>query len=150
MNLLKFKRTRQVKAPERGHDLDAGIDFFIPTDLDWEFKRISPGDHIRIPSGIQMDIPPGWCMTFLNKSGVAYDKRLIVGAQLIDSGYQGEVHLHLINIGADQIIIKAGMKICQGIFLPVPQIKLEETYGDLFDKISDRSEGSFGSTGGAD
>lgn len=144
MEQIKFKKIRDVKSPVRGHSLDAGIDFFIPND--WDYKQfIIPNDDVRIPSGIMIEIPEGWCMTFLNKSGISYNKKLIVGAQLIDSGYQGEVHFHLINIGMVPMKVNAGDKICQGIFLPVPKFELIEN-ADIFTTTTTRGRGGFGST----
>ena len=153
MNEIRFKRVRKVRPPERGHDLDAGIDFFVPDDFVSEVMAgvkfqavVRPNSDLRIPSGIHIEIPEGWCMTFLNKSGISYNKKLIVGGQLIDAGYQGEVHFHLINVGQQIIAIEPGMKICQGIFLPVPKIKLIEEHGKLFSETSARGQGGFGST----
>lgn len=146
MNEIRFKKLRDVKSPVRGHSLDAGIDFFIPTDLGWMYRvSINPGGHIRIPSGIAIEIPEGWCMTFVNKSGISYDKQLIVGAQLIDAGYQGEVHFHLINTGTFNTHIGMGDKICQGIFLPVPKFELIE-HDEIFTTTTTRGRSGFGST----
>ena len=38
MSEIRFLKVRAVKSPERGHDYDAGIDFFVPT-FDQKFIR---------------------------------------------------------------------------------------------------------------
>jgi len=146
MDNLRFKKVRDVTSPSRGHATDAGIDMYVPNSVDWDSYTIQPGTDIRIPSGIKFDIEPGWCATFLNKSGISYNKKLIIGGQLIDSGYQGEVHLHLINTSNSEIVIKSGQKIAQIIILPVPEVKITEVKGELYEQTSSRAASGFGST----
>ena len=142
---LRIQKVRDVKSPERGHPTDAGIDLFIPTDLGWTFKKIQPGSDLRIPSGLKFGIPTGQCLTFVNKSGVAYNKKLIIGGQLVDSGYAGEVHLHLINVSTDPVMVTAGQKIAQFIILPVPSVNFIFT-DKLYHEETERGSGAFGST----
>lgn len=74
---LKFTKTKNVKSPVRGHDTDAGIDFFIPED----FKQtvLKPGEDVLIDSGIKVIIPEGYALIFKEKSGVATKKKLTIG-----------------------------------------------------------------------
>ena len=141
---IRYKRVRDVNPPSRGYSSDAGIDLYIPNDLNWESFTLQPGTDIRIPSGIKINIPFGWCATFLNKSGIAYNKKLIIGGQLIDSGYHGEIHLHLINVSNNEIILKRGQKVAQFIVLPVPQVEMLEVNG--YNEESERGTKGFGST----
>jgi len=142
---LKYELIREVKSPLKGHETDAGIDLFIPTDLGWNKKWINSHSDIRIPSGIKVHIPEGWCGIFLNKSGVAYDKKLMIGGQVIDSGYTGEIHLHLINTAKGDMIVKAGQKIAQLLIIPVPKINLIKV--ENYERKTERGTGGFGSTG---
>ena len=145
MLLLNFCKTRKVKSPERGHNTDAGIDFFVP--YDFEEENIYFGEDILIPSGIKMEIPSGYALVQFNKSGIATKEQLIVGACVIDEGYQGEIHLHVINIGEHVTKIFPGMKIMQGLLLPVPSVAIvEKDEIDLFSKKSARGIDGFGST----
>jgi dUTP pyrophosphatase len=145
MQLLNFCKTRRVKSPEKGHDTDAGIDFFVP--YDFEEIDLYFGEDVLIPSGVKMEIPSGYAIVQFNKSGIATKEQLVVGACVIDEGYQGEIHLHVINLGESITKIFPGMKIMQGLLLPVPTIRIiEKDEADLFRKASARGVGGFGST----
>ena len=141
--MIKMMRVCDVKMPRRAHEFDAGIDFFVPNDFPG--VRLKHGQAILIPSGIKMEVPPGWCMVMTNKSGVASKQGLDVMACVIDHGYTGEVHINLINNSLHDTIIEPGMKIVQGILyqcgLHVPtEVKhIEET--------SERGGKGLGSTG---
>ena len=91
-------------------------------------------------------------MEIMNKSGVAYKKRLIVGACVVDSGYEGEVFVNLHNIGTEPQTIEPGDKVAQAVVVPVVHARFvaSET-PDIYEwypiTISDRGKGSLGSTG---
>ena len=143
---MKFCKIRDVKSPERSHNTDAGIDFFIPNDF--ETTQIFPHSSINIPSGIKAKVPHGYALIAFNKSGVATKLGLDVGASVVDEGYQGEIHLHLTNTTDYYAKIEKGQKIVQFILLPVNYEMPEEVNEDeLFDSESARGEGGFGSTG---
>ena len=148
MHEFKFKKVRDVKSPQKGNQTDAGIDFFIPNDYPWQ--TVVPGDSFLIPSGIIAEIPKGWMGVFLNKSGVASKHNFIVGAQVIDSGYSGEIHLGVHYVGRKYLTtmdspLVPGQKLCQLVLLPVPDISIVET-SDL-NHVGNRKDGGFGSTG---
>lgn len=140
--------------PKRSNPGDAGIDFFVPKHT-WEEKtcELKPGARVLIPSGIKMDIPAGWALVFFNKSGITSKFGLIVGAQVVDHGYKGEIHINVINTNNDNpVYIDEGDKLVQGILLPVGlhqlvETPLEEMYEEGTMLESDRGEGGFGSTG---
>lgn len=160
---MKFSKVRDVKSPERGTPKSAGIDFFVPND----FNRIAlfPGEDALIPSGIKADIPENYMLMAADKSGVvtsaeacrkinrtpkkgAFNSVIIIGAKIVDEDYQGEIHIHLINVGNDIVHINPGMKIAQFILVPVSYEGLEEVPEDkLFANATKRGEGGFGSTG---
>lgn len=143
---MKFAKIRDVKSPCRGHANDAGIDFFVPNDF--EEILLSPHEAINIPSGIKMSIPEGHALIAFNKSGVALNRRLDIGASVIDESYQGEIHLHLVNTSDRYIKISPGDKIVQFILIPVNYSIPEEVSEDsLFEEKSERGESGFGSTG---
>jgi len=143
---LKFSRVRKVIPPKRAHSLDAGIDFFVPSDF--SVTKVSPGNGIKIPSGIKVNIPQGYALIAFNKSGICTTLGLIAGACVIDSGYQGEIHIHLINASKREVWITADTKIIQFLLIPVSGVETEETsIEDLFIEESERSAGGFGSTG---
>lgn len=159
--VLKFSRVRVVKAPMYGTKGSAGIDFFVPND----FKPfiLKPGCDVLIPSGVKVNIPSGYMLLGADKSGITtsipacerigrrptiFESSVIVGAKVIDEDYQGELHIHLINVGNADVTIKPGMKIAQFILVPLLYAELEEVLGtgELFSSVSERAEGGFGST----
>lgn len=144
---MKISKIRDVKTPVRGTPLSAGIDFFVPNDFPGDHFLI-PGQAINIPSGIKVKLPHGTALVFHNKSGVATKKDLQVGADVVDEDYQGEVHIHVRNIGTDVQVIKPGEKIIQALLVPVSYCDVEVVdVEDLYDEKTERGEGGFGSTG---
>jgi len=167
---IQFTDVRNVKHPERGHPTDAGIDFFCPKIDDKfieDFRKIKansgvsiygtdgiyipPGVNAVIPSGIKVEIPYGHMGLLLNKSGVATKMKLIIGAQVIDTFYSGEVHIDLHNVGERDVIIKPDMKLVQMVIVPAiaaqPILCLDEE--DLYKEMkmeNYRNEDGFGST----
>lgn len=159
---MKFSKVRNVKSPVRGTGKSAGIDFFVPADF--HAMLYSHGD-LLIPSGIKMEIPNGYMLMAIDKSGVitskwavlsagkrpkksAFDSPVAIGAKIVDEDYQGEIYIHLINLGYDTVEILPNMKIAQFILVPVSYESLEEVpESELFNSPTERSDGAFGSTG---
>lgn len=159
---MKYAKVRDVKSPVRGTEKSAGIDFFIPSDFGKKIVR--PGEDILIPSGIKAELPEGYMLIAAEKSGVVTSKQacenigrkpkakafssiVIIGAKIVDEDYQGEIHIHLINVGNSAVTLVSDMKIAQFILVPVSYEELEECLEEeLFEEVSDRGEGGFGST----
>ncbi|HIA11096.1 MAG TPA: hypothetical protein EYN69_03365, partial [Flavobacteriales bacterium] len=121
---MKIAKTRNVKTPTRGTHLSAGLDFYIPEDY-YQTDPVWPNQSVCIPSGIRADVPAGYALVAFNKSGVALKKHLDVGACVVDEDYQGEIHLHLTNVGKDGVFLIAGEKIVQFLLLPVSYAVIE-------------------------
>jgi dUTP pyrophosphatase len=157
--LIRFSKVRDVKSPSKANASDAGIDFYIPnesllkvtgdmiTTYEDQIIIMSRG-RVLIPSGIKANVPEGWSLVAANKSGVATKSGLLFGAQVVDSGYQGEIHLSLINTSIDPVSIFAGQKIIQFMVVEVPTVTIEEVpLDELFPVVTARADGGFGSTG---
>ena len=147
-NCLYFCKVRDVKSPVKAHPFDAGFDFFIPND--YGTRLLPPGTDILIPSGIKVDVPEGYALIAMNKSGIATKQKLRTGCAVVDSGYSGEVHIHLFNDGPIDVVLDGGMKIVQFVLVKIGthqsyEISPEE-YEERMNK-SERGEGGFGSTG---
>ena len=142
---MKISKVRDVKTPARGTPESAGIDFYIP---EGETRYINPNSSVLIPSGIKAKVPKGHALIAFNKSGVAVKKNLIVGACVVDEDYQGEIHLHIMNVGDKPIVVNAGDKITQFVLLPVFYDNVEVVeINNLYDENTIRGDGGFGSTG---
>lgn len=122
----------------------AAFDFCLPKDQD-PF-RIGPGETRKIPLGIAVAIPEGYCLLFLERSGIAANTPLILKAGLIDSDYRGELCAVYYN-SSDSVgeIILQQAKIVQGVILPMPTVLFVESFSGL--TSTNRGENGFGSTG---
>ena len=145
---MKIAKVRDVKTPTRGTPGSAGIDFYVPDDYPDSLCTVKPGERFFIPSGIKANVPEGYALIAMNKSGVALKKSLMVGACVVDSDYQGEIHLHLVNTGLDQVTISPGDKLTQFLLVPVSHCEVEVlSEHALFETETSRGAGGFGSTG---
>lgn len=165
--MVEFLKIRKVKDPQR--DLgNAGIDVFVPDysegymsdlkaknpDLDITDLRIlvKPQESVLIPLGLKTKFGPELALEAANKSGVATKKKLFVGASVVDSSYQGEVHAHFVNVGKEDQVIQYGDKIVQFIPRVIDYGAIGITCGATSEKfyggeVTSRGEGGFGSTG---
>ncbi len=99
-----------------------------------------------IGTGIAVEIPYGYVMLLFSRSGHAFkhDTRLSNCVGVIDADYRGEIKVKLAADQPNNLLIKPGDRIAQGIVIPVPQIEFVET--DTLSETS-RGDGGFGSTG---
>lgn len=111
---------------------------------------IAPRKDIIIPSGIRSKFGPELALIANNKSGIATKKKLIFGASVIDTSYQGEWHLHLINTSNQYQILECDQKVVQ--FIPHvvstdPVEVLDLLPAEFYTEKTSRGEGWQGSTG---
>tara|TARA_R100000008_G_C3570469_1_gene161793 strand:- start:961 stop:1455 length:495 start_codon:yes stop_codon:yes gene_type:complete len=138
----------KVKAPTRSNPSDAGLDIYAHLD---DPVSIAPGTNKMIPTGLKFGIPHGYMLQVCNRSSMGAKRSLVVGAHIIDSGYDGEVFIDLHNIGKEEQSIFAGDKIAQLILVPVVHFRARRTnttnlYGGQNITISERGDGALGST----
>jgi len=157
--IIEYTRVREnAKPPERANPSDAGLDLYFNPDSEGILPSsyldsvvIKPGQNAVLPTGYRFGIPHGYMLEIKNRSGVAAKQSLIVGACVVDSGYDGEVFINLHNIGNQERVIEPGTKIAQAVMVPVVHFRAVETAsGNLYDwypiTISDRGDGALGST----
>ena len=121
---------------------DAGLDLLAA-----EATVLKPGERAAVPTGLALEIPPGYAGFVHARSGRALREGLaLVNAPgLIDSGYRGEIKVIVVNLDPnDAIHVDRGDKIAQLVVQPVVEAELEEV-DDL--ETSERGGGGFGSTG---
>ena len=136
--------------PTRANPSDVGLDLFFNPDDEKEVV-LKAGDTALFQTGYRFGVPHGYCLEVKNRSGNAAKRQLIVGACIIDPGYDGEVFVNLHNIGNDTQVIFPGTKIAQVIMYPVVHFKAFEKHDkDLYNyypiAMSDRKDGALGST----
>jgi dUTP pyrophosphatase len=148
--IIEYKKVRDgAQVPVRSNPSDAGLDVFACLD---EAVSLAPMQSLIIPTGLKFGIPHGYMLQVMNRSSVAAKRGLVVGAHVIDSGYDGEVFINIHNISNQHQVLRDGMKIAQLVMIPVVSFRPYEIGEDaLYHKpitISDRGDGALGSTGG--
>ena len=156
---MKIRVTRlheQAKMPVRAHATDAGMDlFFCPAprdDIPKQIESVLPHGSSLFPTGLKIEVPEGYMLEIKNKSGIASKRQLVVGACVVDSGYDGEIFVNVHNVGKETQTVFPCDRIAQAVLLPVVHFRALETHEDnLYNwypiAMSDRKAGGFGSTG---
>jgi dUTP pyrophosphatase len=106
---------------------------------------IAPGERMLIPTGIAVELPPGFEAEIRPRSGLAikYGITLINSPGTIDADYRGEVGLLLINHGRDPFVVRRGERMAQMVVHPVCRVSWQ-TRNEL--AATTRGEGGFGHT----
>tara|TARA_R110002110_G_scaffold151332_4_gene343461 strand:+ start:1218 stop:1709 length:492 start_codon:yes stop_codon:yes gene_type:complete len=146
--IIEFTREHDgIKIPTRANPSDAGLDIYA--DLS-EAITIEPGHNAMIPTGLRFGIPHGYMLQVCNRSSMGAKRSLVVGAHIVDSGYNGEVFIDLHNIGTEVQTIEHHDKVAQVVMVPVIAFRLSENkQGNLYGhgvSFSDRDTGALGST----
>lgn len=107
---------------------------------------LRPMERAMIPTGLSMEIPPGYEIQVRPRSGLAAKQGVTVlnTPGTVDADYRGEVKIIVINLGSEAIEVKDQDRIAQMVLCPVVQADLL-----LSDELSEtaRGAGGFGSTG---
>lgn len=107
---------------------------------------VAPSGRILVPSGLALEIPPGFEVQLRPRSGLALRAGLTLlnSPGTIDSDYRGEIGVILINHGAEAVTITHGMRIAQMVLAPVARLAWAET-----ETLAQSARGAhgFGSTG---
>ena len=107
---------------------------------------IPPLGRARVPTGLFLEVPPGYEAQVRPRSGLAarHGVTVLNSPGTIDSDYRGEVEVILINLGEEAFRVKAGDRIAQMLLMPVYRPRLVQR-----DELSEtqRGSGGFGSTG---
>ena len=121
----------------------AGLDLYAAND---EPTQVAPGEIKRIPTGLFLEIPPGYEGQVRARSGLALRHGLMLpnAPGTIDADYRGELQVVLGNCGMEPYTITRGMRFAQLIIAPVAHVEvvLVQDLGP-----SARGDGGFGHTG---
>lgn len=146
------KQYPNAKYPEYATPDSAGCDFFAAEDIviPSVFNQIKNGDMkpTLVHTGIKAYMPSGMVLTLENRSSNPGKKNLILANSIgiVDKDYysnksnDGEIMFAFYNVGKEDIVIKAGDKLGQGVFL---NYALPDSG---FTVESAEREGGFGST----
>ena len=112
--------------------------------------EIAPFTTQLIPTGLVIELPPGFEAQLRPRSGLALKHMISLPntPATIDADYRGEIKVILVNYGKKTFTVNHGDRIAQMVVARCEQVTLEEV-----DALSetDRGDGGFGHTGiGAD
>lgn len=107
---------------------------------------LNSGDRQVLPTGITIQLPPGYEAQVRPRSGLAIDHGIITILGTIDSDYRGEIHVILYNCSDQPFIINPGDRIAQLVIAPVILPEWEEVGFDELE-VTSRGAGGLGHTG---
>src|SRR4029077_8233468 len=131
-------RTSELPLPHYHSDHAAGIDLLADVDGERELKSLQ---RAAIPTGIALEIPPGFEGQVRPRSGRALSEglTLVNSPGTIDADYRGEIRVIVINLGTEPLTIRPGDRIAQLVFAPVVRAEIVEV-----DRLNDSSRGEGG------
>ena len=140
---VRIKRVRPTSIPCYMTEHAAGVDLHAALDGDF---TLHPGERALVPTGIAVEIPPGFEAQVRPRSGLAlrHGIALVNSPGTIDADYRGEIGVILINLGSEPFSVANGERIAQMVFARCERaefIEVEEL------RESDRGSGGFGHTG---
>ena len=131
MENIRIARVREhATIPSRKHPADAGIDLYAAE------ETFVPAHGFAIgPTGVTVEIPAG-TVGLLKPKGRSNH---LLGAGVVDAGYQGEILIKVSNPTPDPLFFKPGDAIGQLLILPVllPQV-VEVSAEELHSEHSQR------------
>ena len=129
-----------LPAYAHGPTEDAGMDLCSVED-----SVLEPGVPRLVPTGLTIEIPPGYEAQVRPRSGLALKHAITMpnAPGTIDPGYRGEVRVILLNLGREPYAVRAGDRIAQMIVTKYEAVDWAEE--DLAESV--RGAGGFGSSG---
>jgi dUTP pyrophosphatase len=143
--IVRFQRLRPTVAASPRYQTEHAAGFDLAADLAAPIA-LAPMERAAVPTGLAIEIPPGFEGQVRARSGraIAEGLALVNAPGTIDADYRGEVKVILINLGDVPIQIKPGDRIAQLVIAPVARAELIEVENL---QESTRGSGGFGHTG---
>jgi dUTP pyrophosphatase len=138
IRIKKFHPDAALPVYAHGPGEDAGLDLRAVESI-----VLSPGIAHGVPTGIAIELPPGFEAQVRPRSGMALKHSVTVNFGTIDPGYRGEIRVIMFNLGLADYTIEKGDRIAQLVVARYEAIDWQES--DLAD--SERGAGGFGSSG---
>jgi dUTP pyrophosphatase len=111
-----------------------------------ESATLAPGIPQVVPTGLTIELPPGYEAQVRPRSGLALRHGIGIpnGPGTIDSDYRGELHVLLINFGTEPYVVQRGDRVAQLVFAKVARVSLT-----VAEELQDtaRGDGGFGHSG---
>jgi dUTP diphosphatase len=118
---------------------DAGMDL-----RSVERVVLSPGVAKGVPTGIAIELLPGFEAQVRPRSGMALKHSITVNFGTIDPGYRGEIRVVMFNLSGADYVVEKGDRIAQLVIARYEAIEWVE-HDELGE--SQRGGGGFGSSG---
>ena len=140
-HIRRLHPAAQIPSYAHGPDEDAGMDLHAV-----EPVELKPGEPTLVPTGLAIELPPGYEAQIRPRSGLALKHSITLpnSPATIDPGYRGEIRVILQNLGREAFEIHAGDRIAQMVIAQYEAVEWVEG-DDLSDSL--RGEGGFGSSG---
>ena len=138
--ILKLHAKAILPGYAHGPTEDAGMDLHAV-----ERVMLEPGAPALVPTGLAIELPPGYEAQVRPRSGLALRHAITMpnAPATIDPGYRGEIRIILLNLGREAYTVEVGDRIAQMIVTRYEAVEWAE--GQLAD--SQRGRGGFGSSG---
>jgi dUTP pyrophosphatase len=141
---VRIKRVRPADSiPCYQTEHAAGVDLHAALEAPF---TLHPGERALVPTGIAMEIPPGFEGQVRPRSGLAlrHGIALVNSPGTIDADYRGEIGVILINLGTEPFSLENGERVAQMVFARCERADFIEV-----DDLSEtgRGAGGFGHTG---
>src|SRR6202140_4877635 len=93
-----------------------------------EAVTLGPGQTKLVPTGLAIELPPGYEAQIRPRSGLAlkYAITLPNSPATIDPGYRGEIRVILLNLGREPFTVEPGERIAQMVIARYEAIEWEE------------------------
>ena len=98
IRIKKLHPDAQLPAYAHGPSEDAGLDLRAV-----ERVVLQPGVAQAVPTGLAIELPPGYEAQVRPRSGLALKHSLTVNFGTIDPGYRGEIRVIMFNLGRDRL-----------------------------------------------
>lgn len=143
---LRVKRrsdAQDLPLPRYMTEASAGLDLHAATDGP---LTIEPGQVKLVPTGLFVEVPPGFEGQVRMRSGLALRHGLMLpnAPGTIDADYRGELLVIVANVGRESFTIERGMRFAQLVIAPVAHVRVEQV-AEL--TPTTRDDGGFGHTG---
>lgn len=142
MQTVRIRRIdREIPLPSYQTAEAAGFDLAAREDV-----RVLPGEVRLVPTGLVIEVPHGCFLGVFARSSTPLKRGLMVanGVGVVDPDYAGpedEIKVQVVNFTREEVLVKRGDRIAQGILIPCVRAQWQEGATREF------SRGGFGSTG---
>jgi len=130
---MKITKCREVKMPSKSHELDCGLDLYLPAEVE-----LVPFETYSLDSGICVEVPEGFAGILVPRSSIA-KKGIIIHPAIIDPGYKGEIHIIVTNCSGNRYRFNKDDRLCSLVCYSI--------LNPTINPVDDRGANGLGSSG---